>query len=236
VKPVGWLPWALGACLVVGLLVIPFVSYRYEYTRGKRLREVVPGVFYRSGQMTVPGFEDAVARYHIRTIVNLQDEFPDPDLDGNYCGTFDEKETELCRRLGVQYVYLPPDLIPRDEVPERRPAAIDRFLAVMDDPANYPVLIHCRAGLHRTGCLAAVYRMEYQGWSAADALRDLKANGFGRFPATSANDYIVQYVLAYRPRGQKSEDRSQGSEVRDQKSDVRNERPETSRLAPTSDF
>jgi protein-tyrosine phosphatase len=68
----------------------------------------------------------------------------------------------------------------------------------MDDPANHPVLIHCRAGLHRTGVLAAVYHMEYEHWSPAEALLDLKANGFGEFAATAANDYVLQYILTYR--------------------------------------
>jgi protein tyrosine/serine phosphatase len=60
--------------------------------------------------------------------------------------------------------------------------------------------LHCKAGLHRTGVLTAVYRMEYEGWSPQQALAELKANGFGDSKATSANDYIVQYILAYRPR------------------------------------
>jgi protein tyrosine/serine phosphatase len=194
------LRWALGLGLAGMLTAVPFFYYRYEYTRGKRFREVVPGILYRSGQMTAAGFAEAVARHHIRTIINLQDEYPDPAIDADYCGTRSEPESALCRRLGVYYLYLPPDLIPRRELPERRPAAIDRFLAVMDDPANYPVLIHCRAGLHRTGCLTAVYRREYQGWSCFDALRELRANGFGRFPSTSDNDYIAEYLLTYQPR------------------------------------
>ena len=84
-------------------------------------------------------------------------------------------------------------------IPNERPRAIDEFLAVMDDERNYPVLFHCRAGLHRTGCLAAVYRMEYQGWSRDAAWRELRAHGFGEWVSTAANDYIRQYVLTYRP-------------------------------------
>jgi protein-tyrosine phosphatase len=86
-------------------------------------------------------------------------------------------------------------------VPQRHPEAIDEWLAVLDDERNYPVLIHCRAGLHRTGVLVAVYRMEYEGWSPAEAFRELKAHGFGPWVCTSANDYVKQYVLTYRPRG-----------------------------------
>jgi hypothetical protein len=182
-------------CLVT---VVPFVFYRYEYTHSKRLREVVPGKIYRSGQMTVPGFTEAVERFHFRTIINLQDEYPDPDIAEGYFTGRTIKESDLCRRLGVRYVYIPPDLILRRLVPEYRPQAIDRLLALLDDPATYPVLLHCHAGLHRTGVMVAVYRMEYQGWSPHEAIQEMKANGFGEWPCTSANDYITQYILTFR--------------------------------------
>ena len=110
------------------------------------------------------------------------------------------KESDLCKQLGVRYVYLPPDLIPRHLIPEHRPEAIDKFLALLDDPASYPVLLHCKAGLNRTGCMVAVYRMEYQRWSAAEAVEEMKELGFGDSACNSANDYIVQYVLAYQRR------------------------------------
>jgi protein-tyrosine phosphatase len=61
-------------------------------------------------------------------------------------------------------------------------------------------LIHCRAGLHRTGVISAVYRMEYDGWTPQEALRELKDHGFGEFASTAANVYVQQYVLTYQPR------------------------------------
>jgi protein tyrosine/serine phosphatase len=103
----------------------------------------------------------------------------------------------------VRYVNLAPDLVSRLRVPREHPRAIDEFLALMDDEANYPVLIHCRAGLHRTGVLTAVYRMEYQGWSTAAAYRELKDMGFGQWVCDAANDYVQQYVLTYRRRPEK---------------------------------
>jgi tyrosine-protein phosphatase SIW14 len=191
--------WSLGLGLAAFVMVVPYVYYRWDYTHAKRLRVVEPGRVYRSGQMTVSGFEEAVRQYRIRTIVNLQDEYPDPDVDVGYFARGTEKEAALCRRLGVQYVYLQPDLIPRHEFRAGgRPRAIERFLAIMDDPANYPVLLHCRAGLHRTGCLTAVYRMEYDGWTPREAIREVKRHGFGDGACTSANDYIPQYILTYQ--------------------------------------
>ncbi|HWG43403.1 MAG TPA: dual specificity protein phosphatase family protein [Gemmataceae bacterium] len=190
--------WSLVAALVGIIIVAPAVYFRCVYDTHKRLRIVHPGRFYRSGQMTADGFADAVDRYHIRTIINVQDEFPDPDLETSFWSGSTVKESQLCRQLGVRYVHLAPTLISRRLIPAYRPRAIDQLLTVLDDEANYPVLLHCHAGLHRTGILTAVYRMEYDGWSAAEAYREMKAQGFGPWVCTCANDYVTQFVLSYR--------------------------------------
>jgi protein tyrosine/serine phosphatase len=190
--------WALAAVVVTILVVVPFVYFRMVYDHAKRLRVVVPGRVYRSGQLTAEGFRDALRELGIRTVLNVQDEVPDPDLDISFWDTRTVKEKALCEDLGVRYVHLMPDLLDRRLVPPFRPKVLDPFLAVLDDPASYPVLIHCHAGLHRTGVLTAVYRMEYQGWDALDAWREMRANGFGAWVGTAANEYVRQYVLTYR--------------------------------------
>src|SRR5262249_53933597 len=159
------LRWTLGFLLLIAVTASPAIFYRWTYTHEKRLREVTPGRFYRSGEMTAPGFREAIADLRIRTIINLQDEYPDPDLPEGYFYGGTVKESALCRQMGVRSQYIPPDLIAHRLTPIMRPLAIDRFLKVLDDPASYPVLIHCRAGLHRTGVMTAVYRMEYCGWT-----------------------------------------------------------------------
>jgi len=186
----------------IALIVVaaPLLYQRYRLTTSKRLRCVCEGRLYRSGQMTVVGFEDAVRTLGIRTVLNVQNEIPDPDVRRSFLDGRTVKERELCARLGVRYVLLEPDLVAPSTVPPNRPRVIDPFLALLDDPANYPILLHCKAGLHRTGVLAAVYRMEYDGWPASVALQELKENGFGESAATAANQYIKQYILTYCPR------------------------------------
>jgi hypothetical protein len=193
-----WLRWTWGVGIAAMLVGVPFVHFRAVYAHGKRLREVTPGRVYRSGQLTADGFADACRRYGIRTVVNLQDEYPDPDVALSFWNNRTVPESDLCRQLGVRYVFIQPDLVSRKLVPARRPAAIDRLLELLDDPASYPVLLHCRAGLHRTGCMVAVYRMEYEGWSPQAALRELRENGFGEAACEAANDYVKQYILTYR--------------------------------------
>jgi protein tyrosine phosphatase (PTP) superfamily phosphohydrolase (DUF442 family) len=185
--------------LILGIVVVaPIVFYRAVYAHDKRLREVTPGLVYRSGQLTAEGFIDACRSLGIKTIINLQDDFPDPDLFYGFLDWRTIKESELCRMIDVKYVFIGPDLTWRRRVGRDRPEAIEQFLAVMDDPANYPVLLHCKAGLHRTGCMAAIYRMEYEGWTPQQAVREMKANGFGEGACTSDNDYVLQYVLTYK--------------------------------------
>jgi tyrosine-protein phosphatase SIW14 len=190
--------WMLIAAVVGVVAIGPIVHFRAVYAREKRLKVVEPGKVYRSGQMTADGFENAVREFGIRTVFNFQDEFPDPDLERHFLGGGTVRESELCKQLGVRYVFLPPDLLPRRAIPARRPAAIDTFLEILDDPASYPILLHCKAGMHRTGVMTAVYRMEYDGWDWRQALDELKANGFSEWQSTGANDYVMQYLLTYR--------------------------------------
>jgi len=178
---------------------IPLLYHRYHLTTHKRFREVSAGRVYRSGQMTADGLAAAIREHGIRTVIDVQNEFDDPDLRAAFLNPGTRKESAICRQLGVQFINLDPDLVSRKER-NPRPKVIEPFLAIMDDPANYPVLIHCKAGLHRTGVLVAVYRMEYEGWSPSAAMQEMKDHGFGNSACTSANDYVQQYVLRYQPR------------------------------------
>src|SRR5262249_13018458 len=131
-------------------------------------------------------------------IINVQDDVPDPALRTGWGGKI--AETELCKQLGVRYVALAPDLQPRTAPGGPRPKVIDEFLKIMAGPDAYPALVHCKAGLHRTGVLCAVWRMEYDGWSNGQAYYELKEHGFGNTACTRSNDYVCQYVLDYKPR------------------------------------
>ena len=195
----GYLRWTCGLLIAALLVIVPFVHYRAAFERSKRLREVTPGIFYRSGQLNAEGLADAVHKLGIRTVINLRDEAPDPEMQRSYFDWRTVAESNACKELGVKFIFIPPDLIPRRQIPAHRPVAIDRFLEVLDNPASFPILVHCRAGLNRTGVIVAVYRMEHDGWTPLQAWDELCANGFGEFTSTDDNDYITQYVLTYRP-------------------------------------
>jgi tyrosine-protein phosphatase SIW14 len=196
--------WVLAVIVVVLVIGPPLVAYRIQYIHAKRFREVIPGRIYRSGQMTASGFREVIDRYHIKTIVNLQHEWPDPMLPEHWLGSGKVRESQLCRELGVKYVLLKPDVLPEDNRLDSIPPAVDEYLRLLDDESNYPILLHCKAGLHRTGRLTAIYRMEFQGWSPGEALRELRANGYGYTAASEDDEFVIQFVQNYVPRAQRS--------------------------------
>ncbi|MBI2807771.1 MAG: dual specificity protein phosphatase family protein [Planctomycetes bacterium] len=198
-----WARWAAGLALAGFMVYAPYLYYRFSLEHTKRLRPIVEGRFYRSGCLTADGFRDAIERLKIKTVISFWDENPDPSLRANRFHSATIKESELCKSLGVDFKFIFVD-VSHEYYGNRKPIkAIEEFLAIMDKEESYPVLIHCKAGLHRTGVMAAVYRMEYDGWSRDEAMRELRAHGFGHFTANDSNDYILQYVLQYQPRAAK---------------------------------
>jgi uncharacterized protein (TIGR01244 family) len=51
--------------------------------------------------------------------------------------------------------------------------------ALRDVEQDGPILIHCQHGADRTGLIAALYRVLYQGWSKEQALDELQNGGYG---------------------------------------------------------
>jgi len=86
----------------------------------------------------------------------------------------DESEERDSRKLGMQYVAIPWHCPwPHDEV-------FAKFLQVVHDNKDKKVFVHCRLGDDRTGMMVAAYRMAEEGWTADEAMKEMRSFGFTR--------------------------------------------------------
>lgn len=83
----------------------------------------------------------------------------------------EEKDT---KKLGMKYVAIPWHCPwPHDEV-------FAKFLKVVHDNHGKKIFVHCRLGDDRTGMMVAAYRMAEEGWTAAEAMNEMRSFGFTR--------------------------------------------------------
>jgi protein tyrosine phosphatase (PTP) superfamily phosphohydrolase (DUF442 family) len=151
---------------VVGTIILSvffFITFyvKHVYT-DCRFSSVDDGLLYKSGFMPADTLKRFVTKYRIKTVIDLRKPGTgDPLCPENWEEI--ESEREILKQLGVIHAH-----IPSKQVPE--PETLERFFQVMDNPESYPVLLHCYHGRGRAELFAALYRIEYLGWSVQDAL------------------------------------------------------------------
>lgn len=97
-----------------------------------------------------------------------------------------ETEEAMVTKLGMRYVSLPWRCpFPKDEV-------FAKFLTLIRDNPGKKVFVHCRLGDDRTGMAVASYRMAEEGWSAEEAMSEMRAFGF-----TKVHHGICPWLAGY---------------------------------------
>ena len=124
---------------------------------------ITEGKVYKSGVLPPDQIESYVKKYHIKSIVDLR--FPGTGDDVNNPEDAAELVAEknaVAKIKGVNYFNDGSDQVPNKE-------NLLLFYKIMDNPANYPVLIHCYHGVGRAELYSAVYRIEYENWDKEEA-------------------------------------------------------------------
>lgn len=187
----GWLR-TFCTILVLGLIFgVPTAYAVWRENKYRNFHVVNDGVLYRSGQLTPEGLRRVVHDHGIKTIVTLR--YAD-DPAGEPKDAWEEK---WAKSKNLYYHRFRHCSYERDD---KGVAPIDAnvtgFLEIMADPKHYPVLVHCFAGVHRTGAMVAMYRMEMQSWPAKKALEEMRHHGY-----TVNHQDVFEYVLDYRRKG-----------------------------------
>ena len=134
--------------------------------------------YYRGAQPKGQDFAD-LAALGVKMVIDLASEG-------------DRAEEANAKAAGMRFTRIP---MSTHAVPT--PQVIGQFLALVSDPANQPVYVHCMGGRHRTGVMTAIYRMTADGWKPAQAFAEMKQFKFGAdFLHPEFKDFVMAFVAA----------------------------------------
>lgn len=175
----------VGTLLILFAIAAPIAVALREQRITRNFAVVQPGVLYRSAQLPTRGLQRLYHDYGIRTVVCIRDESAVVEAERAWC---EANEIEFIRMPACNWNG-PPGSAPID-------TNLRNFLSVVRDPAKQPVLVHCFAGIHRTGGYVAIYRMAVEGWSNRDAIKEMRVMGYTDID----NDRDIRdYLDAFRP-------------------------------------
>lgn len=164
----------LAGSLAIPAIAQPGHSVVLSTVRIANFGNVAPGL-YRGAQPKRLDFED-LAALGVKTVIDLQK-------------WGDDDEPAVVEEMGMRYVRIPMTT----DVPPT-PDQIRQLLDLIKDSADQPVYLHCAGGRHRTGVMAAVYRMTKEGWTADQAYAEMKKYNFG---AGYLHPEFKEFVFSY---------------------------------------
>ena len=131
--------WVLAALLAACAACLGYQVY--YVVLGKNLHEVVPGEIYRSAQLSGSDLRDAVAKYKIKTVVNLRGCCPET-------GWYQDEKAAL-KDLNVKKYDITFSSYVWPSIPE-----LQQLIEALKTSEG-PILLHCRRGADRTGMASA---------------------------------------------------------------------------------
>jgi protein tyrosine/serine phosphatase len=157
----------LFAALAVVIGLIGFLVW-YKTSLPRNFVEIRAGVLYRSGQGKANQLQNAIDRYHIKTVICLREIKKEKDT------SWYEDEKCVISKNNAELLSWPMD--------SRTPLPIEyqvKFLQMTQDPEKTPILVHCAQGRHRTGFFSGLYRRVIDGWPIDKALDEMYRFDFG---------------------------------------------------------
>lgn len=132
--------------------------------------------YFRGAQPEIGDYQ-SLADLGVKTVIDLRNDPMD-------------YEKGAVEALGMKYVNIPMSgwKSPKDR-------DVQAFLNLLNNPETGTVYVHCKAGIHRTGITAAVYRFTKYGWDYDKAYKEMKNYEFSAGWVHGAlKEYVVEYA------------------------------------------
>ncbi len=157
--------------LVLCLLLVALFAFQakapafwFSKSQAKETKEVVLDNFhkvsdklYRGAKQNAEGYKK-LKEMGIKTVVNLRTS---------------NKEEKNVKEAGLNYVFI------STKTSKLGDDTIEKFLAVVSDPNNWPIFVHCYHGSDRTGAAVASYRIVFEDYTPEEAHREMTTGNYG---------------------------------------------------------
>ncbi len=167
-------------------------KYVYQVNIKHNFEVISEGKFYKSGVIPPDELPEVLKEYNIKTVIDLRfpesaDEVNNPEVDAQ----LQSEQLAVSKVKQVTYVNNGSEQIPNQK-------NLDTFFAILDDPKNYPILVHCYHGVGRAELYSALYRIEYENWSPNNAR--LATRDFVKWSSFDIGTPKGDFLLNYKAR------------------------------------
>ena len=180
--------WLWGLIFVAAATASGLV-YRH-HKRYKHLAVHDPQMVYRSAWLEPDVFRELIEEHQIRTVLNLCE--PD-ELGSDRCIS----QRQAVHGSGARLIEMPMPAATLDPAdPE-----IAKFVAILANPENYPLLVHCQHGVTRTAKVLVMYDILFRGMTAEQSIAAMPLFGHDDYPVSVrafARNFENQHRQLYR--------------------------------------
>ena len=177
---------------VVAIILFFVGKEVYVMNINHNFETITEGKVYKSGVIPPDEIESYVKKYNIKSIIDLR--MPgtnDLILNPEAPGEITAEKAAVAKIKGLNYYSNPSDQVPTNK-------NIEIFTKIMDDKANYPVLIHCYHGTGRAEMYSAIYRIEYENFTNAEARKGVRT--LVKWSSFDDGKPKGEYLKAYKSR------------------------------------
>ncbi|HYE17763.1 MAG TPA: tyrosine-protein phosphatase [Tepidisphaeraceae bacterium] len=169
---------------LVAVIVAAGAGVWWKWFQTYHLVTVKEGVLYRTGNRGMREFENTVRAAKPKTVVCLVDdnELADPKKQ------MFKAEIEWCAANGVKVERIPVKLGGWPTT-----ADVQKFLDIVAEPENQPVMVHCAQGVRRTGMFVAAYQESVEGKGKEQIKKDMPTFGHSRRTVKDIERFVDVY-------------------------------------------